>query len=899
MHGTGFDVMESDSRDSRSSRDVGALVRVTVVALFLVLGGGPAAFGQISTTGLLDHFNPNLGVTTDGNGNVTGWTNQATPGRSVIAGNATTTVVAGPNGSMLRFDAADGSGQLAYASAGSAAYADGLTVFTVVRFNSPTSSWNQFPRLWRGANDNVAVFLRTSGVVEVKLGGYSRPISSYTNVYQLGDPTANPPTLGQVAIVATRASATERQLLFNGSVAATQSGGSSTFAVDNTTLQIGNSVRGDIGDVLVYDSSVTVSGFNETGLALAQAYGVGWTVGGGSPSVSSALSVPVTVTGGTLGFTGSGSTSGSVTVDGGSVAFGGTTVASGSLSVNRGSISFAGGSSVTGTNEFRLGQVSGQLARATMATSGSLSFNNSSFGRSGGSGSLAQTSGDLRLGTGGYLNLGQGAGTYGHYLLGGGSYASVSGNAQINVGDGGLGVLEMTGGAMTINRYLVIGNGGGSTGQMTITGGTMTHTANGNWFLVGDDGPGRLNVGTLAGGAARIVSGANLKIGEANNTVSSQLNLNAGTIEFTRSTASIRADIDKSPDRSLDLSLNGGRIRSGAADITLILGGVDAPDRTMLFNGGVTIDTNGFNAAIATPVIATTGNGFYRSTTFTATPTGAAGAGYIGPPIVAVSGGSGSGAQVNALVDTDAGTITGFVVTNPGQGYQAGDTLTFTLSGNAGSTLAAPYSYTLQPADLAANGTGIFRKEGNGILTLSAANTFTGETRIAAGTLRLAETGSLLSSLITIDSGATFDASLVSGFALLPGQALGGRGTFSGSVLLNDGAGLVFDAAGPFTIAGGTMSFGAGFGIADIIGLDATVSQGTYTLVAGSVDLSGLANVGFANRAGIGGGKEAYFQEGSLQLVVVPEPGTVALTALGLILGGLAWTRRRGRRCPA
>lgn len=868
---------------------------MAAVAVLVAVSGISTALGQISTTGLLDHFNPNLGVTTDGSGNVSGWTNQATPGRSVSTGNATTTVVPGPNGSMLRFDAANNSGQLAYGSAGSAAYADGLTVFTVVRFNSPTSAWNSFPRLWRGADDNVALFLRTNGTAEVKLGGYSRPASSYTNVYQLGDPTADPPTLGQIAIVATRASASERQLFFNGAVAATRSGGDSTFAVDNTTLQIGNSVRGDIGDVLVYNSSGTVSGFNETGLALAQAYGVPWTLTGGEATTTQAITAPITFAGGTLAL----GTGGSIAVTGGT------------LAVTAGQIRFSGDAGTIGSNRWQLGVGAGNAGVAVIDTSATLEATASSLvGASGGRGALRQSSGTVSLASG-YFGL-AGGGGYGHHRLSGGAFAALntgSGNYHVAESGGGVGVLEIAGGRFDLARFLVGSNGSTSFGQVNVTAGTLDAnpggTRNGT-IMVANDGSGRLNVGTLAGGSGEVIVGSQpislvVQDSVASATASGFLNLNSGTIRFNHASGGIRGSSsgDLAAERSMDLALNGGTLVANAANVSLIRGGTSAPKRTLLFNGGLTVDTQGFGATLDAAVLPTTGNGLYRSTAFTAVPTGAAGAGYIGPPVVTVSGGSGADAQVNALVDTEAGTITGFVVTNPGQGYQAGDTLTLTLSGNAGSTLAAPYTYTLQASDLAANGTGIFRKEGTGTLTLSAANTFTGETRIAAGTLRLAATGSLLSSLITIDSGATFDASLVSGFALLPGQGLGGRGTFNGSVLLNDGAGFLFDAGSPLAIAGGTMSFGAGFGIADIVGLDATVSQGTYTLVAGSVDLTGLANVGFANRAAIGGGKEAYFQEGSLQLVVVPEPGTVALVALGLLLGGRAVARRRGRRCPA
>lgn len=258
-----------------------------------------------------------------------------------------------------------------------------------------------------------------------------------------------------------------------------------------------------------------------------------------------------------------------------------------------------------------------------------------------------------------------------------------------------------------------------------------------------------------------------------------------------------------------------------------------------------------------------------------------------------VSGGSGQDAQVDAQVDPVSGLLTGFVVTNPGQGYVAGDTLTLAFTGAAAATMPDNYTYTLTADDVAANGTGVFRKQGTGTLTLTAANTFTGETRISAGTLKLASTGSLLSSLITIEDGASFDVSEVTNFAVGPGQALGGSGSFAGSLLLDAGAGLVFDSGNPLTLTSGTVSFGAGFGVDDIVGLDgANVSEGLYTLISGTVDLTGVDNVGFANRLAIGGGKEAYFQQGSLQLVVVPEPANFIFAGIGLAMVGWQFWRR-------
>ena len=89
---------------------------------------------------------------------------------------------------------------------------------------------------------------------------------------------------------------------------------------------------------------------------------------------------------------------------------------------------------------------------------------------------------------------------------------------------------------------------------------------------------------------------------------------------------------------------------------------------------------------------------------------------------------------------------------------------------------------------------------------------------------------------------------------------------------------------------GGAVTFSdpSTFGVDDIVGLDSSVAEGTYTLIAGTVNTTGLANLGPSNAYNLGSGKSAYFQQGSLQIIVVPEPTGLAvlgsLAAAGIIV---------------
>lgn len=190
-------------------------------------------------------------------------------------------------------------------------------------------------------------------------------------------------------------------------------------------------------------------------------------------------------------------------------------------------------------------------------------------------------------------------------------------------------------------------------------------------------------------------------------------------------------------------------------------------------------------------------------------------------------------------------------------------------------------------------GTEVVQKSGTSKLILGAANLYAGNTTVQAGTLALGAAASIAeSAAISVSTGATLDVSaLTSGLTIAAGQSLGGAGSILGGLTFGSGSNLDFSST--LTVNSGTVTFN-GFGMADIVGLDGTVvSAGTYTLLSGNAtfDLTNALNVGAANARDSGGGKLAYLQQGSLQ-VVVPEPGALILASVGL--AGLAiWSRRR------
>ena len=238
---------------------------------FRVARSRPPPLPAVSQNGLVDWFNPDRGLVLDGDGQVMEWTNLVDADRST-GGSSAATMVDGVNGRrMIRFDSPDNGGELEYPSPGAQTLAAGYTIFVVFRLNEPIAGGNGFPRLWRGADDSQVLFLRrTTAEVEVKanpLAVGARPSHPFGYRYGTGD----------IAILTARLTSNSQQLYFNGALVSSSESTIGAYAIDNSLFQIGNSVHGDIADVLIYDHSADLDDLDMTGRALAEAYGTTWT----------------------------------------------------------------------------------------------------------------------------------------------------------------------------------------------------------------------------------------------------------------------------------------------------------------------------------------------------------------------------------------------------------------------------------------------------------------------------------------------------------------------------------------------------------------------------------------------------------------------------------------------
>lgn len=127
------------------------------------------------------------------------------------------------------------------------------------------------------------------------------------------------------------------------------------------------------------------------------------------------------------------------------------------------------------------------------------------------------------------------------------------------------------------------------------------------------------------------------------------------------------------------------------------------------------------------------------------------------------------------------------------------------------------------------------------------------------------------------------------------GSSVGGDGTIKGDLRFSASSFFEFATSNTLTVNGSVL-FDGSFGVTNLIGLDQDTPEGIYTLIDGTATnfaASGLSNWGEANAYDLGGGKSAWFEAGSLRLVVVPEADTALLV---LLAGTSAALRRRSSR---
>jgi hypothetical protein len=151
-------------------------------------------------------------------------------------------------------------------------------------------------------------------------------------------------------------------------------------------------------------------------------------------------------------------------------------------------------------------------------------------------------------------------------------------------------------------------------------------------------------------------------------------------------------------------------------------------------------------------------------------------------------------------------------------------------------------------------------------------------TSVTANSVNVGATGNT-GNVMLIEAGATVTGNVF----VSDGSGIAGSGSIVGNLEMDADSRIVLSLAGPLSVTGSVL-IGAGFGIDNIDNLSSATLNGVYTVIGTTTtDFSqlNLANWGAANAFDLGGGKSAYFEQGSLRVMVVPEPSVVGLVALG------------------
>ena len=493
-----------------------------------------------------------------------------------------------------------------------------------------------------------------------------------------------------------------------------------------------------------------------------------------------------------------------------------------------------------------------------------------------------QSGGTVLLGKSGAVEIGgyaTGNSSYGFYKMSGGTNQAAD---NFEVGKYGGGLLYQSGGLISVSGNPLDVNVGSGTGVVFQTGGLLLAQ---NIYIGGSSSTSGSGVYNQNGGLAMATNGVQFTRGSGGTDI---LNLNGGTLAAP-------SLINAGTGGVSIVNFNGGTLLSLNPTATNLAGMVGllgynvgggttgAVSAAYVWSGGAIIDTSNTYINIMQNLLAPPGgNGVSNITVSGAS-------GYLGAPLVLITGGGGSNATAVAQLD-GSGNVTNILITCAGSGYTGNPTITLAGGGGAIGTLSASIG--------ANNTSGSLTKLGTGLLVLGGANTYSGGTLINSGTLAVSNDAALGASGggLTLTNGSSFEASGTFTLNNRPValQTGGGNVNVDSSYTLTvtnpitGTGGLTVNGAGTLVL-GGTNSFSGGTVVNNGL-LQQSVSGalpigGAVTINGGAVDLAGYgATIG--TLSGTGGS----ITNGGGLTVTQGITGTYS----GVIAGGGALTKAGG-----
>jgi autotransporter-associated beta strand protein len=397
-------------------------------------------------------------------------------------------------------------------------------------------------------------------------------------------------------------------------------------------------------------------------------------------------------------------------------------------------------------------------------------------------GSISTANGSITLSTlamtGGSISTGSGTLTLGGTVTGNASASSAT--ISGNLALGGARVFAIADGAATADLSISAVMSGAATISKTGAGSLVLSGANTNTGAI-----------TISGGTLSVSSDANL--GNSANTMT----INGGTLEATSTFTTVR---------TITLGSSDGTINVVGAGTTLTMNADFGSNSNWLYKTGAgTLELIGTSTDFAQRHI--------------------------------------EGGTLKVSTDLSWGTSTSTkIFVNAGTLEIAGTTTSarqLSLD-NAASTIQVDPTFTYTHTDIIL-GTGMLNKTGTGTMVLSGANTFSGGTNVAAGTLRISAADRLLNTGALTVSGGTFDLQTFS-------ETVAGVTLSSGSIT-GTGAGTL--VASSYALQSGTVTgiLGGTAAVAKTTAGTVTLSgtntyTGTNTISGGTLSISTNANLG-------------------------------------------------------